>query len=132
MKKIKTLKLIQESIEKIIRKNINEKELINIKRHPSYLKEESELKNIDYQIIECESMINFKVNFKLNKANYLSDVETYEIVKFLIFLDKVKRNIIDHLELEEEKEDEEEDEDDEEEENKRERIGFKTNWENQK
>ena len=65
-------------------------------------------------------MINFKVNFKLNKTNYLSDVETYEIVKFLTFLDKAKRNIFDHLELDKEEEEEEEE---------RKRIGFKTNRE---
>ena len=121
MKKIKTLKIIQESIEKIIKKDIYQKELSNIKSNQSYLKEESELKNIDYQIIECESMINFKVNFKLNKTNYLSDVETYEIVKFLTFLDKAKRNIFDHLELDKEEEEEEEKE--------IKRIGFKTNRE---
>ena len=120
MKKIKTLKIIQESIEKIIKKDIYQKELSNIKSNQSYLKEESELKNIDYQIIECESMINFKVNFKLKKTNYLSDVETYEIVKFLTFLDKAKRNIFDHLELDKEEEEEEEEEE-------RKRIGFKTN-----
>ena len=120
MKKNKTLKLFQESIEKIIKKNTYKKEIKNINRNQAYLKEESELKNIDYQIIECESMINFKVNFKLNKTNYLSDVETYEIVKFLTFLDKAKRNIFDHLELDKEEEEEEEE---------GKRIGFKTNRE---
>ena len=120
MKKNKTLKLIQEYIKKIVKKNTYKKEIRNINRNEAYLKEESELKNIDYQIIECESMINFKVNFKLNKTNYLSDVETYEIVKFLTFLDKAKRNIFDHLELDKEEEEEEEE---------RKRIGFKTNRE---
>ena len=122
MKKNKTLKLFQESIEKIIKKNKYKKEIKNINRNKVYLKEESELKNVDYQIIECESMINFKVNFKLNKTNYLSDVETYEIVKFLTFLDKAKRNIFDHLELDKEEEEEEEE---------RKRIGFETNREKQ-
>ena len=123
MKKNKTLKLIQESIEKIIKKNTYKKEISNIRRNQAYLKEESELKNIDYQIIECESMINFKVNFKLNKTNYLSDVETYEIVKFLTFLDKAKRNIFDHLELDKDKDDDDDDD------VERKRIGFKTNRE---
>ena len=122
MKKIKTLKLIHESIEKIIKKNTYKKEISNIRRNQAYLKEESELKNIDYQIIECESMINFKVNFKLNKTNYLSDVETYEIVKFLTFLDKAKRNIFDHLELDK-------DDDDDDDDVERKRIGFKTDRE---
>ena len=41
-----------------------------------------------------QSKISFKSNLELNKDDYLSDLEKYEIVKFLSFLEKSKNILL--------------------------------------
>tara|TARA_Y100001978_G_scaffold178346_1_gene172434 strand:- start:497 stop:823 length:327 start_codon:yes stop_codon:yes gene_type:complete len=59
---------------------------------------------LSYEMKECKSELIFKAKLVLNKEKDLSDFETMELCKLLWFLDKSKKNLLEHLELTEQKE----------------------------
>ena len=58
---------------------------------------------LSYEMKECKSQLIFKAKLTLNKEKDLSDFETAELIKLLYFLDKSKKNLLEHLELVEDK-----------------------------
>ena len=56
-------------------------------------------KNLFYKIEESQFEINFKAKLILDKNRDFSDKEIIELCKFICFLEKSKRNILDHLDL---------------------------------
>ena len=118
MKKYRIRKLFKKSIKNIIYK-INKKNKLNfLKNSKSLIYTNSKSNILNYEIIECKSRLRFKANFELNKDNFLSDIETFEIVKFLCFLDKSRKIIFELIDSKKEEEEE------------KEIIGFKTEIQN--
>jgi len=116
MKNSKRKKIFKKLVKKIFYKIIKNKFLYFPETRKSLKSINSNYKNLDYEFLECKSKISFKSNFELTKSHYLSDLETYEIVKFLFFLEKSRNIILDHIDLEKEKE--------------KDMIGFKTEIKN--
>ena len=46
-----------------------------------------------------KNKFTFRANLKIKKDDYLSDKDTFEVVKLLGFLERAKRHIINHLDL---------------------------------
>jgi len=135
MKKLKVLKLLaKKSIAKILQKKQSKKEnkikLNNLKRLNLSEKKTQDLQLIKYEINECKNKFTFRANLKIKKDDYLSDKDTFEVVKLLSFLERAKRHIINHLDLNDiyEENEDEIDEDDEndlkKDTNKNYKIGF--------
>jgi len=116
MKNSKIKKTFKKSVEKLFYKLLKKDFLYFPKTRKSFNSINSNSKKLDYELIECESKISFKSNLELNKVDYLSDLERYEIVKFLYFLEKSRDIILNHIDLEKEEE--------------KEIIGFKTEVKN--
>ena len=112
----KIKKFFKKSLEKIFYKILKKNFLYFPNNRKSLKSINSNSKKLNYGIIECKSKIIFKSNLEIYKDEYLSDVETYEIVKFLCFLEKSRKIILEHIDLEKE--------------NEKEMIGFKTEVKN--
>ena len=116
MKNSKIKKTFKKSVNKIFKKILKKKFFYFPKTRKSFNSINSNSKKLDYELKECESKISFKSNLELNKDDYLSDLEKYEIVKFLSFLEKSKNILLNHIDLEKEED--------------KELIGFKTEVKN--
>lgn len=99
MKDFKSIKLIEKTIERTFKKIFNEKKFKFLENNNKIVTKKSGFKTIDYEITECDSEFNLKAFLKLKKDYHLSNLETYELVKFIGILDRVKRYISDHLDL---------------------------------
>ena len=99
MKDFKSLKLIEKTIERTFKKIFNGKKFKFLENNNKIVTKKSGFKTIDYEITESDSEFNLKAYLKLKKDYHTSNLETYELVKFIGILDRVKKYISDHLDL---------------------------------